>query len=143
MRGNLTAGKDVEFDINVLLEGDVTIGNHCHIGANVILRNVKIGNHVDIKDNSVIEDAVIGNDCRIGPFARIRPGTVLGNAVHVLSMARHQYVMQVLLYFVYMIGLLHICILPCTTNIATCIGKQARGSIAAHSTSQWCDHSNP
>ena len=83
LRGNLLAGKDVEIDINVLIEGNVTIGDHCHIGANVILRNVKIGNNVDIKDNSVIEDAIIGDDCRVGPFARIRPGTELADNVHI------------------------------------------------------------
>jgi len=83
LRGELSVGKDIEFDINVLLEGNVSIGDHCHIGANVILRNVKIGDNVNIKDNSVIEDTVIGNDCVVGPFARIRPGTVLDEGVKV------------------------------------------------------------
>ncbi|MAZ39150.1 MAG: UDP-N-acetylglucosamine diphosphorylase/glucosamine-1-phosphate N-acetyltransferase [Legionellales bacterium] len=77
LRGELIVGRDVEFDVNALLEGTVIIGEHCEIGANVILRNVTIGNNVKIKDNSVVEDAVIGNDCIVGPFARIRPGTVI------------------------------------------------------------------
>jgi len=83
LRGNLTAGKDIEIDINVLMEGDISVGNHCRIGANVILKNVTIGNHVEIKPNSVIEDATIGDNCTVGPFARIRPGTELADSVHI------------------------------------------------------------
>jgi bifunctional UDP-N-acetylglucosamine pyrophosphorylase / glucosamine-1-phosphate N-acetyltransferase len=83
LRGTLSVGQDVEFDLNVLLEGDITIGDRCQIGANVILRHVTLGDNVHIKDNCVIENAVIGEDCRVGPFARIRPDTHLSRGVHV------------------------------------------------------------
>lgn len=83
LRGQLQVGQDVEFDINVLLEGDVKIGDHCYVGANVILRNVTLGNNVCIKDNSVLEDAIVGDDCQIGPFARLRPGAKLAASVHI------------------------------------------------------------
>lgn len=83
VRGELSVGHDVVFDINVIIEGQVTIGNYCKIGANSILRNVTLGDHVEIKANSIIDGAEIGNHCIIGPFARIRPDTVLSTHVHI------------------------------------------------------------
>lgn len=76
-RGELTVEKDVTFDINVIVEGKVTIGSGSRIGANSILKNVTIGDNVVIEANSVLEDATVENDAVIGPFARIRPGSVL------------------------------------------------------------------
>lgn len=73
----LTLGKDISFDINVILEGEVTLGNGCKIGANVHLRNVTLSDNVEIKANSIIEHANIESGAVVGPFARIRPGTTL------------------------------------------------------------------
>ena len=78
VRGNLTVGQDVCIDINVILEGDVIIGNHCTIGPNTILRNVTLEDHVIILANSVLEGAMIRKHSTVGPFARIRPNTVIG-----------------------------------------------------------------
>lgn len=83
LRGELTVGQDIVIDINVIIEGRVTIGSGCKIGPNTVLRNTTLGDRVEIKANSVLEDAVIGADCTIGPFARIRPGTVLAAHAHV------------------------------------------------------------
>lgn len=83
VRGTLVVGQDVTIDINVLIEGHVIIGNHCVIGPNTILRNVILGDRVEVKANSIIDGAEIAADCIIGPFARIRPGTVLASKVHV------------------------------------------------------------
>jgi bifunctional UDP-N-acetylglucosamine pyrophosphorylase/glucosamine-1-phosphate N-acetyltransferase len=77
IRGYLTFAQDVTIDINVVIEGEVSIGSNCYIGPNVYLRDVIIGNDVEIRANSVIEDTVISRGCVIGPFARIRPGTRL------------------------------------------------------------------
>ena len=77
VRGHLTFGQDVIIDVNVVIEGNVSLGDHCMIGPNVILRNVTIADHVTIKANSVIEDSIIDDECIIGPFARIRPKTHL------------------------------------------------------------------
>ncbi|MDX2164814.1 MAG: bifunctional UDP-N-acetylglucosamine diphosphorylase/glucosamine-1-phosphate N-acetyltransferase GlmU [Gammaproteobacteria bacterium] len=68
---------------NVLFEGDVEIGAGSKIGANSIIKNSKIGKNVEIKPNSIIEDSVIGDDCSVGPFARLRPGTVLDKKVKI------------------------------------------------------------
>lgn len=68
---------------NVIFEGNITIGSGSQIGANCILRDVNIGNNTEIKANSIIEESVIGDHCKIGPFARIRPGTELASQVTV------------------------------------------------------------
>ena len=83
LRGELEAGRDVLIDINILLQGRIRIGNNVRIGANCCIRDTVIGNDVEILPNCVIENAVINKGCRIGPFARIRPDTVLAENVHV------------------------------------------------------------
>ncbi len=83
LRGELITGKDVCIDVNVIIEGKVTIGSDCTIGANTILRNVQIGNNVKIEPNSIIENSVIGDNCVIGPFARFRAGNHLGENVRI------------------------------------------------------------
>jgi bifunctional UDP-N-acetylglucosamine pyrophosphorylase / glucosamine-1-phosphate N-acetyltransferase len=84
LRGSIESlGQDIEIDINVILEGKNTIGNNVTIGANTRIKNSTIGDYVEILDNCVIEDAVIGTGSRIGPFARLRPETVLANNVHI------------------------------------------------------------
>lgn len=83
IRGELNVEQDVTIDINTIFKGKVSIGTGSYIGANSILKDCQLGNNVHIKANSVIEDAIIGNDSSVGPFARIRPGTVLKEDVHI------------------------------------------------------------
>lgn len=77
MRGSLNCATDVIIDVNVITEGEVTIGRGTVIGANCIIIDSKIGPNCIIKPNSIIEGSVIQAECSIGPFARIRPGTRL------------------------------------------------------------------
>lgn len=77
LRGSLTAGRDVVIDVNVVLEGKITLGDRVKIEPNCYLRDVTIGSGVEIKANSIIEGAHIADNCSIGPFARIRPATYL------------------------------------------------------------------
>lgn len=83
VRGNFKFGQDCSVDINCIFEGNVELGSDVEIGPNCVLRDVKIGDRVRILPNSVIEEAVVGNECDIGPFARIRPGTVLDAKVKI------------------------------------------------------------
>lgn len=83
LRGRLEFGRDVEIDINVLLEGTVSLGDDVRIGANTVVRNSRVGPGVRIRENCVIEDAEIGEGAVIGPFARIRPETELAAGVHI------------------------------------------------------------
>lgn len=83
LRGRLTAGQDVVIDVNAVLEGTVRLGNRVTVGPNVVMRNTTVGDDVIILANCVIEDALIGDGARIGPFARIRPETVLAAGSHI------------------------------------------------------------
>jgi bifunctional UDP-N-acetylglucosamine pyrophosphorylase/glucosamine-1-phosphate N-acetyltransferase len=83
VRGRIVAGHDVHIDVNVILEGEVRIGNGVHIGPNCLLKDVEIGPGTEILPNCVMESASVGDGCRIGPYARIRPNSRLSNAVHV------------------------------------------------------------
>ena len=75
LRGRLRHGRDVTIDINVIIEGEVELGDGVSVGANCVLRNARIGDGASIQPNSVIEDSDVGPGCTVGPFARLRPGT--------------------------------------------------------------------
>ena len=75
VRGEIKAGKDCLIDVNVILEGDITLGNNVSIGPNTILKDVEIGDDTKIEAFSHIVSARIGNNCSIGPYARLREGT--------------------------------------------------------------------
>ena len=83
LRGELEHGKDVEIDINVIIEGNVRLGNRVKIGAGCVLKNVEIADDVEIKPYSVLENAVVGEKAAIGPFSRLRPGAELAAETHV------------------------------------------------------------
>ena len=77
VRGEVTVGMDVEIDVNVVFEGQVHLADGVKIGPNCCLKNVSIGADTVVLANSVLEEAQIAENCHIGPFARVRPGTVL------------------------------------------------------------------
>jgi len=83
IRGDVQIDSDVTLDVNVILEGRVVIGEGSYIGANCYLRDVVIGKDVIVKPHSMIEGAEVARGCQIGPFARLRPGTVLAANVHI------------------------------------------------------------
>ena len=76
-------GIDIIIDVNVIIEGKNSIGNNVKIGANTLVKNSIIGDDVEILANCVIENAVIARGCKVGPFARLRPETVLEENVHI------------------------------------------------------------
>jgi len=83
VRGELSCGTDVAIDVNCVFEGRVTLADGVRIGPNCLLRNVRIGPGTDILAFSHLEDSEIGARCRLGPYARLRPGNSLGDEVHV------------------------------------------------------------
>ncbi len=83
LRGSLEHGRDCVFDVNIIIEGRVSLGNNVAIGANTVLRNVVIGDDVVILENCVLEEAEVGKDSQIGPFSRLRPGAELVGGAHV------------------------------------------------------------
>lgn len=83
IRGSLKHGKDCSIDINVIIEGDVTLGDRVSVGPNTLLRNMTIGDDVEIKANCILEDSRIGELAIIGPFARIRPESEIASLAHI------------------------------------------------------------
>jgi bifunctional UDP-N-acetylglucosamine pyrophosphorylase/glucosamine-1-phosphate N-acetyltransferase len=82
-RGPVSVGRDVLIDVNVVLEGQVTLGNRVRIGPNVVIKDAAIGDDTVVLPNCVIEKATIGANCQIGPFARFRPTSTLDAGVHI------------------------------------------------------------
>ncbi|MXN88980.1 bifunctional UDP-N-acetylglucosamine diphosphorylase/glucosamine-1-phosphate N-acetyltransferase GlmU [Pasteurella canis] len=83
LRGELIHGRDVEIDINVVIEGYVKLGDRVRIGTGCVLKNCEIGDDVDIKPYSVLEDAQVGRLSQVGPFSRLRPGATLAAETHI------------------------------------------------------------
>ncbi|NOT65697.1 MAG: bifunctional UDP-N-acetylglucosamine diphosphorylase/glucosamine-1-phosphate N-acetyltransferase GlmU [Methylotenera sp.] len=83
VRGVLNCGQDVQIDVNCLFEGVVTLGDNVKIGANCVIKNAVIATGSHIAPFTHIDDSKIGENSRIGPFARLRPGTVLQSETHV------------------------------------------------------------
>jgi bifunctional UDP-N-acetylglucosamine pyrophosphorylase/glucosamine-1-phosphate N-acetyltransferase len=83
IRGELSCGTDVFIDVNVVIEGNVKLGDNAHIGMNNLLRDCEIGNGTSVLPNCHIEESRTGSGCIIGPYARLRPGAELSDNVKV------------------------------------------------------------
>ena len=83
VRGELVCGNDVFIDVNCIFEGKVRLADDVKVGAGCVLRNVNIGAGSEVAPYSHLDDAVVGENCRIGPYARLRPGTRLADEVHI------------------------------------------------------------
>jgi len=83
LRGTLKIGQDVLIDVGVIVEGEVELGDNVRIGPYCVLRNVRIGAGTQVDAHSVLDTAEVGARCNIGPFARLRPGALLGDGVHI------------------------------------------------------------
>ena len=83
IRGSLHCGVDVSIDINVVIEGQVVLGDGVSIGPNCVLKNVTIADGASVHAMSHLEDARVGAKANVGPYARLRPGTVLAEGARV------------------------------------------------------------
>jgi bifunctional UDP-N-acetylglucosamine pyrophosphorylase/glucosamine-1-phosphate N-acetyltransferase len=83
VRGEVSVGRDVVIDINVILEGKVVIEDDVIIGPNCVIKDSTLRKGVVIKANSHLDGAVMGEGSDAGPFARLRPGSVLEARAHV------------------------------------------------------------
>lgn len=83
VRGELEAGRDVEIDVGCIFEGKVTLADKVRIGPYCVIRDAVIGAGTTIAAFTHMEQVQIAGDCRIGPYARLRPGTELGDEAHV------------------------------------------------------------
>jgi bifunctional UDP-N-acetylglucosamine pyrophosphorylase / glucosamine-1-phosphate N-acetyltransferase len=83
IRGDIQVGRDVFIDVNAVLIGTVHLAAGVKVGPNCMIANSRIGEGSEIFANCVIDHAVVAQNCRIGPFARLRPGTVMHREVHI------------------------------------------------------------
>lgn len=83
VRGVLHCGRDVSIDVNVVFEGEVILGDNVRIGPNCVLINSRLGDGATVQAMSHLEEAELGADCVAGPYARLRPGTVLDTGARV------------------------------------------------------------
>ncbi len=83
IRGVVSVGRDVVIDANVILEGKVVLGDGVHIEANCIIKNSSIASGTVVKAFSHVDEALISEACDIGPYARLRPGSILENGAKV------------------------------------------------------------
>ena len=83
IRGSLACGRDVFIDVGCVFEGKVVLGSGVSIGPNCVLRDTTVANGAQILAFSHLDSAVVGTDARVGPYARLRPGTELGEGSHV------------------------------------------------------------
>ena len=77
LRGEMEVGQDITIDVNVIVQGKVKIGSNTSIGANCTLIDCEIADNAVIHANSIIEQAKVGENCGVGPYARLRPGSVM------------------------------------------------------------------
>lgn len=83
VRGTVTAGRDVELDIDVILEGQVSLGDEVRIGPFTRVRNASLAAGTVVLAHCDLDGVVTHGPCTIGPFARLRPGTDLAEGVHI------------------------------------------------------------
>lgn len=83
IRGNLQCGRDVVIDVGCVFEGEVSLADGVQVGPYCVIKDAKIAAGTVLRAYSHIEQAEVGAAAQIGPFARLRPGTVLAEEVHI------------------------------------------------------------
>ena len=83
IRGELHCGERVEIDVNVIIEGRVSLGDDVRIGPNSVIIDATIGPRSRVHAFSIVERAQVGADTFVGPYGRLRPGSVIGDSVQV------------------------------------------------------------
>ena len=81
IRGEVTAGEDCFIDVNVVLAGRVQLGAGVRLGAGAVIEDSVLGDGVRVEPHTLVQGAKVAARCQLGPFARIRPGTELGEGV--------------------------------------------------------------
>jgi bifunctional UDP-N-acetylglucosamine pyrophosphorylase/glucosamine-1-phosphate N-acetyltransferase len=83
VRGELVCGMDVSIDVNCVFEGKVELADNVSIGPNCVLADVSVGPWTRVEAFCHLQEADVGANCRIGPYARLRPGARLAQDVHI------------------------------------------------------------
>ena len=83
VRGSLKFGEDCFLDVNVVIKGDVVLGNNVRVGPGSVIENSSIGDNCEINSHTIVDGALVQAGCSLGPFARIRPGSELSMGVKI------------------------------------------------------------
>jgi len=83
IRGKVTVGRDVELDVDVVLEGEVVLGDGVRIGPFCRLKDVSLAAGTEVRAHCDLDGARTEGAVTVGPFARLRPGTVLADGAHI------------------------------------------------------------
>ena len=83
VRGSLTIGKDVEIDVGCVFEGKVTLGDGVKIGPYCVIKDSAVGKGTQVAAFTHIDQASVAADCKLGPYARLRPGAEIADLAHV------------------------------------------------------------
>jgi bifunctional UDP-N-acetylglucosamine pyrophosphorylase/glucosamine-1-phosphate N-acetyltransferase len=83
IRGTLTCGRDVRIDVGCVFEGTVRLADDVCVGAHCVLKDVTVGAGARIAPFSHLDEASVGARCKVGPYARLRPGAQLADDVHI------------------------------------------------------------
>jgi len=83
VRGSLTIGKDVEIDVGCIFEGKVTLGDGVKIGPYCVIKDSAVGKGTQVAAFTHIDQAIVAADCKLGPYARLRPGAQIDDLAHV------------------------------------------------------------
>lgn len=83
VRGDLKIGKDVEIDVGSVFEGEVTLADNVKIGPYCVIKNSTIGSGTEIAAYTHIEQAHVNAGCKLGPYARLRPGAEIADHAHI------------------------------------------------------------
>ncbi len=79
----VTLGRDVTLEPGVILRGQTRVADGVTVGAYSVVTDSVLEAGAVVKPHSVLEGARVGAGSDVGPFARLRPGTVLGEGVHI------------------------------------------------------------
>jgi bifunctional UDP-N-acetylglucosamine pyrophosphorylase/glucosamine-1-phosphate N-acetyltransferase len=83
IRGEISVGTDCFIDVNVVFQGRVVLGDSVAIGPGCVISDSELGSGVRVEAHTVVDGAIVAANCSLGPFARIRPGTQLGESVKI------------------------------------------------------------
>jgi len=82
-RGTVSVGRDVEIDVDAVFEGAVELGDGVRIGPFCRLKDVRLGAGTEVRAHCDLDGVVVEGAAQIGPYSRLRPGTVLADGAHV------------------------------------------------------------
>jgi bifunctional UDP-N-acetylglucosamine pyrophosphorylase/glucosamine-1-phosphate N-acetyltransferase len=83
VRGDLKIGKEVEIDVGCVFEGEVTLADNVKVGPYCVIKNSTIGSGTEIAAYTHIEQAHVNAGCKLGPYARLRPGAEISDHAHI------------------------------------------------------------